>query len=158
MTLPTFCNSQGFSYDYVFDWNTKKNVSGVKPLENGSCSLKTLTAFFCWQVRACIAFSRGWMPGAIIGRGAWAAGLGGPWTRCPALRTRTSKAQTATTTCWAGTRCLDCVRLRLSPETSAQSMHTSMYICMYSVILHARARPTVNNWSVVDLPDINPYW
>ena len=45
MAFPTFCNSQGFSYDYVFDWNTKKNVSGVIPLENGSCSLKTLTAF-----------------------------------------------------------------------------------------------------------------
>ena len=56
MAFPTFCNSQGFSYDYVFDWNTKKNVSGVKPLENGSCSLKTLTAFFVDKSKRALHF------------------------------------------------------------------------------------------------------
>ena len=36
---------QGFSYDYVFDWNTKKNVSGARSL-NEKLSSTTLTASF----------------------------------------------------------------------------------------------------------------
>ena len=59
----------------------------------------TLTASFFSELSVHCCFFRGWTPDAPTGQGALAAGLVDPLTQCPAQRTRTSKALTATTTC-----------------------------------------------------------